>query len=216
MLGTRLGPAALTIHANRSAPVGAATVKWDDEGVAPDEFTLVREGIITDYITAREHVGMMTPWYTAQRRPARSHGCAAAAHGMAVPLAQTPNLVMQPSSSDADFNDLVSGVSDGLAIMGGFVWFDFQQLNARGRPERAYRIKNGQLAGPVRDIAYLIRGPELWKDLVAVGGPRSAAWRGMTVEKGQPSQETVHGVCAVPAHIRNVRVISAEAPVLIT
>jgi TldD protein len=212
-LGNTLASPLLTVHADRSSPAGAATVRWDDEGIAPEPFTLVRDGVVSDYATTREHVGTMTAWNQTHGHPLRSHGCAGAEHAMTVPLVQTPNLLMQPAEHEADVAELAADVRDGVALLGGWCAFDFQQLNSRGRPEAAYRIRNGKLAEPIRDVAYLIRSPEFWRDLAALGGERSATWLGITTSKGQPEQRTVHSVRAVPARFRNVRVISADPPV---
>jgi predicted Zn-dependent protease len=129
-----------------------------------------------------------------------------------VPLVQVPNLTLEPGATDKSFQDLVSGVDDGLAVIGGGVMMDQQQLNGQGLGDMVYRIRKGRIAGTVSSTAYLFRAPEFWKNLVAIGGASTAAARGMTVYKGQPRQETVHTVKAVAAHFKNVPVsiISTE------
>ena len=49
MVGTyAAGSQLLTFTGSRSVPGGAATVRWDDEGVPPDECTLVKDGVLQD------------------------------------------------------------------------------------------------------------------------------------------------------------------------
>lgn len=205
-VGTQLGTTNLTITAERSHSTGAATVKWDDDGVAPEPFTLIKNGVVNDYVTNREHVGALTPWYQKQNIPVRSHGCANSETAMDIPLIHLPNLHMVPNSTNTTFADLIAEVEDGVAILGGGCSMDQQMLTGQGRGEMAYRIRRGKLAGTVSGATYLFRSPELWKNIVTVGGESTANWRGMTVRKGQPSQTTVHSVHAVAALVKNVTI----------
>src|SRR6266542_4189041 len=51
-----LGPAELNVSANRSQPGALATVKWDDEGYVPEEYSIVKSGVVTGYHTSRDGV----------------------------------------------------------------------------------------------------------------------------------------------------------------
>jgi TldD protein len=212
ILGSGVGSPLVTLTGDRSMAGGAATVQWDDDGVTPRAFKLIDKGVAVDYATSRDQAPTLAAWYKAQGRPVESNGCAASEDGMGVPLVQVPNLTLDPGAKDRSFQDLVAGVDDGLAVIGGNVMMDQQQLNGQGLGEMVYRIRKGKLAGTVSSTAYLFRAPEFWKNLVAIGGASTAGTRGMTVRKGQPSQETVHTVKAVAAHFKNVPVsiISTE------
>ncbi len=211
MLGTKLGPSFLNVTANRSHPTGAATVKWDDDGVAPSDFTLVKDGAVVDYASSREHTQTLASWYKSRGMPVRSNGCAASEDAMSVPLVHTPNIVMHGGAKDLDFEQLVSTVDDGIAVLGGGGFVDQQKLNGQGMPAMMYRIRKGKLAETLYGGGFWYRSPEFWKDLVAIGGERSACWRGASSDKGQPQQNTVHSVRGVAAHFKNVRVIDVQA-----
>ena len=72
MLGTfQLGPELLNVRANRSRPEGLATIRWDDEGVEPEEYDVIRDGVLVDYHTTRDLAGELRDWYAARGRPAR-------------------------------------------------------------------------------------------------------------------------------------------------
>ncbi|HXC24448.1 MAG TPA: metallopeptidase TldD-related protein, partial [Gemmatimonadaceae bacterium] len=204
MLGAHIAAPVVTITANRSFPKGAASVKWDDDGVAPDDFTLVDRGTLIDYATSREHVATLAPWYQAHNIPPHSHGCANSGAASDIPLVHTPNLRMTPASSETSFDDLVSSVRDGIAVVGGTCRMDYRRLTGQGTGEVVYRIKNGKLGDVIVGGAYLIRAPEFWQNVAALGGPQSLRWRGIEASKGQPEQQTAHSVGAVPALVQNM------------
>ena len=204
MLGSKVCAPLITITAERSSPAGVATVKWDDEGVLPDTFTLIDAGTLVDYSTTRQHVSGLTPWYQGHSIPFRSHGCANSGTASDIPLVHTPNLRMTPASHEASFTDLVSTVRDGLAVVGGSCRMDYRKATGEGSGEVVYRIRDGKLGGVVVGGTYLIRSMEFWQNIVAIGGAQSLRWRGIDAVKGQPEQQTYHSVGAVPAVVRNV------------
>jgi TldD protein len=204
VMGTEVGAKLLNVMADRTHPRGAATVKLDDDGVAPDEFPIVKDGVLMDLATSREHVPELAKWYQSRGMPARSHGCAGSETAMDVPVVQMPNLRLLPGQREASFEDLVSGVKRGMAIIGGDCYMDFRRLTGQGHGEAVYEIRNGKLGKPISGAAYLFRSPELWKDIVALGGPKSVMWRGFDTRKGQPSQLMRHSVAAVPALVKNI------------
>jgi TldD protein len=213
VLGSAVASPLLTITGDRSMPGGAATVKWDAEGVAPAEFTLVDQGIATAYATDRALASALPAPHRGGGATLRSLGCAAAESAGSVPLIYTPNLTVRPARDGGSFEDLVADVADGFAIVGGRVYMDYQQLTGEGEGEVVYRIRRGKLAEVVAGAAYLFRSPTLWQSLVALGGAESAATYGMTREKGEPSQSTVHSVRAVPARFKDVSLVELRGGV---
>jgi TldD protein len=204
VLGTEVGSKFLNVVADRTHPRGASTVKLDDDGIAPQEFPLVKDGVLVDLATSREHVPELAKWYQSRGLPARSRGCAGSETAMDVPVVQTPNLRMLPGQRETSFEELVSGVTRGLAIIGGDCSMDFRRLTGQGQGSAVFEIRNGKLGRPISGSAYLFRSPELWKDIVALGGPKSVMWRGFDTRKGQPSQSMRHSVAAVPALVKNI------------
>ncbi|MBX6331938.1 MAG: twin-arginine translocation signal domain-containing protein [Gemmatimonadaceae bacterium] len=208
MLGSyRIGAPILTVVANRSEPTGTATVKWDDEGIAPDDFPLVDQGILVDFQTTREQAAWLAPWYAKRGRPARSHGCADAPSALEAAMQHMPNLTLTPGREALDFDDLVAGVADGIAVKALRVDMDFQHLNGTGYTSRFYEIKKGKRVAMLRAAGILFRAPELWKNLTALGGPRSLAWVGGSEPKGEPTQTTSFSVGAVPGVFKDVTLI---------
>lgn len=206
VLGTAQLSPAVTIMADRSLAGGAATVQWDDEGISPQAFPLIKDGVLVDYATTREFIPELAGWYKKKGQPLRSHGCSASETALTVPLVRTPNLVLQPGTKNLSFDEMLAGIDNGMAVLGGEVQMDQQFLNGRGLGNTLYYVKKGKLAGPIKQAAYLFRTPDLWKDLVALGGPQTAAVRGFNADKGQPLQRTSYSVQAVAARFKNVLV----------
>jgi TldD protein len=183
-----------------------ATVKWDDEGVEPDEFMLVDQGVLVDYQTTREQAPWLAPWYQKQGKPVRSHGCAGADSALSITMQHAPNLVLGPGSDHVTFDDLVSDTKKGLAVLGAETKTDFQQRNGVVRGV-VREIVNGKLGDMVGGLVALFNTTELLKNLLAIGGADSAAQFAASDLKGQPTQGTSHSVRAVPAKFANVSFI---------
>jgi len=207
MLGTRsVGSQLVTVTANRSIPAGLATRKWDDEGVIPEDFTIIKDGILVDYQTTREQAAWLADYYRKSGRTVRSHGCANASSAMAITMQHAPNLALVPSAQDTSFDDLVASTPKGIAMMSLRVAMDQQLLNGIGYGA-IREIKNGKLGRYVEGGALVFRTPEVWKNLIGIGGRKSFDWYPALRGKGEPWQGTWHTVGAVPAKIKQLSII---------
>ncbi|HXC24489.1 MAG TPA: metallopeptidase TldD-related protein [Gemmatimonadaceae bacterium] len=214
----------VTVTANRSAPGQLATVQWDDEGIVPEDFTLVKDGVLVDFQTTREQSAWLAPYYQQTGQPVRSHGCAAAEDATTITMQHMPNLALSPSSSEIHLEDLVADVKDGILIEGGVV----AQADFQGRTGlldgRMREITNGRLGPPIAGGSIMFDAVDFWKHVTAVGGPATELGltpmydytykMRLTFEtlmnqlypnyfKGQPAQRTHHSVRAVAATITN-------------
>jgi TldD protein len=216
MLGTfQVASPVVTVTANRSTPGQLATVKWDDEGVEPEDFTLIKDGILVDYQTTREQAAWLAPYYQKTGKPVRSHGCASIGSGLDIPLQQTPNLVLAPGANTVTIDDLVAGVEDGIMITEGETRVDFQSRT--GILIGALReIKDGKLGRSLQGGALRYDTLDFWKHVTALGGPQTAvtaasSWYPYTAvgqrllntypAKGEPAQHTSCSIQAVAAAI---------------
>jgi TldD protein len=207
MLGTyQAGSQLLTVTGNRSETGGCATVQWDDEGVVPDEFALVKDGVLVDFQTTRESAGWLKDAYARAGKTFRSHGCAVAPNGIYAPLQHAPNITMAPDRGDVDFDALVAGVTKGIAIKRMGANMDFQCLNGMGSGV-TFEIKRGQRVAMIGNAAVLFRAPELWKGLLALGGTTSSRRYGMFDGKGEPPQNSSYSVTAPPALFKQLTYI---------
>lgn len=210
LLGTyKVASPLVTITANRSMPRGVGTVKWDDEGVEPDDFTLVKDGVLMDYQTTRDQAEWLRPWYEKHGTPVHSHGCAGADQALNIPIQHTPNLVLEPGPHDVGFTELVGDIQHGLAVLGAGVRTDYQQRTGTGTGV-VREIVNGQLGMVVANLGFLFNTIRLWKSVMAVGGFKSALQYVSADRKGQPVQSAPYSVRAVPAKLRNVDFIDLK------
>ncbi len=210
MLGVqKVASPIVNITANRSRPGGLQTVKWDDEGVAPQDFTLVKDGILHDYLTTREQAMWLKSYYDKQKREVRSNGCAAAESAMSITGQHLPNLGLTPGAADVSFESLISDVKKGVAVLNASVSTDQQHLN--GFAQGTFReIVNGKLGRYIAGAAFMFRTPEIWQNVLVLGGKNSEETYGFTRGKGQPWQRTSHSVSAVPTKIKSIDIIDAK------
>jgi TldD protein len=207
MLGTyQAGGPLLSITANRSENGGAATTKWDDEGVVPDDFALVKDGLLVDFQTTRESAGWLKDAYAKSGKALRSHGCANAPSAVEAPMQHVPNLMLAPGRESSDFNALVSGMTDGIAIKNASLDMDFQHGSGLGLAT-VFEVKRGKRVAQYPSAGFLFRSTELWKSLLTVSGEAQLHRVGVAALKGEPPQTCYHSVTAPPAVVKQLTLI---------
>src|SRR3954471_19439430 len=71
----KYGPEFMNIQGDRTQPGSLSACGWDDEGVVPETFLIIKNGIVNDYQTTREQAPWLDWWYKKQGKQTRSHGC---------------------------------------------------------------------------------------------------------------------------------------------
>jgi TldD protein len=207
----RYGRDFFNIQAERSAPGSLATVGYDDEGVRPDEYLIVKNGVLNDLQTTREQAPMLADWYRSQGRPVRSHGNSYAESWANTQFQRMPNVNLLPNPErDVSLDELVSGVQNGILIDGrGSFSIDQQRYNAQFGGQVFREIRNGRVTGMLKDVAYQMRTPEFWNAVDLIGG-RSSYFVGGSFNdgKGQPSQSNAVSHGCPPARVRQINVIN--------
>jgi len=211
MLGSfKYGPEFMNIQGDRSQKGAVSTIGYDDEGVQPDEFLIVRNGVFSDYQTTREQANWLRSWYDKQQRPTRSHGCSYGASWDAVQFQRMPNVSLLPGDRDLTWEDLIAATDRGIAIIGdGSFSIDQQRYNAQFGGQLFYEVRGGKIVGPLKDVAYQLRTPDFWNSMDMIGGRRSYELHGALNDgKGQPAQSNAAGHGAVPARFLQQTVIN--------
>jgi TldD protein len=184
LLGTfRYGSPAMTVTGDRTVEHGLATVGFDHEGVAAREFDLIRAGILVGFQTDRRTAAL--------QGLGASTGCAFADSPAHLPIQRMANVSLAPDrAEDTSTASLISRVADGYYLVGDDSWsIDMQRFNFQFTGQRMFRIRDGELAGQVRDGAYQGSTPRFWRSLEAVGGPSTWVLGGaFDCGKAQPGQ----------------------------
>ena len=197
------GSPGMNVTGDRVVAHGLATIGFDDDGVAGQSWDLIRGGILVGYQLDR----------TFARRLGlpRSNGCAYADSPSHIPIQRMANVSLQPDPAGGSTQDLISGVEDGIYVVGNKSWsIDMQRYNFQFTGQRFYRIRGGRLAGQLRDVAYQATTTDFWGSMDGVGGPQTYRLGGaFNCGKGQPGQVAAvsHGCPA--ARFRGVNILNA-------
>jgi TldD protein len=200
------GSDVMHVTGDRTVPHGLATTAIDWEGVAAQQFDLVRDGVLVGYQLDRS--------IAAAQGFERSNGCAFADSPLHVPIQRMANVSLAHGGpSGPSTEDLIAGVDRGIYIVGDKSWsIDMQRYNFQFTGQRFFTIANGQLTGQVKDVAYQAVTTEFWGALEAVGGESTYYLGGaFNCGKGQPGQvaPVSHGCPSVL--VRRVNVLNARA-----
>jgi TldD protein len=182
-LGTlRYGSPLMHVTGDRTAPHGLATVGFDDEGVAAQQWDIVRDGVLVGYQVDRNMARL--------RGMPRSNGCSFADSSRHVPVQRMANVNLQPAPDGPSTDEVIAGVERGIYVVGDKSWsIDMQRYNFQFTGQRFYRIEGGRLAGQLRDVAYQATTTDFWGSLRALGGPQTYVLGGaMNCGKAQPGQ----------------------------
>lgn len=206
-LGTlRYGTPIMYVTGDRTQEYGLATVGYDDEGVAGQRWDLVRDGILVGYQLDRA--------FAPRLGLDRSNGCSYADSPHHVPIQRMANVSLQPDPArDTTTADLISRVEDGIYIVGDKSWsIDMQRYNFQFTGQRFFRIRDGEVTGQLRDVAYQATTTEFWGAMEAVGGPSTWVLGGaFNCGKAQPGQVAAvsHGCPSVL--VRGVNVLNTRS-----
>jgi len=198
----RFGSRLVNFVADRTQPEGLATVGYDDEGVPAQRWHLIQDGVFVDWQTTRE----LAPLVGRKN----SYGCLHADSWSSVPLLRMPNVSLEPSNNNVSLDDLIGGIEKGILIYGdGSYSIDQQRYNFQFGGQTFREIRNGKLAGLLRDVAYQSRTTDFWGACDGLGGPATYALGGTFNDgKGEPAQSNAvsHG-CPV-ARFRQINVLN--------
>ena len=199
------GSPPMNVTGDRVVDYGLATIGYDDEGVAQQEFPIISRGMLVGYQLNRQ--------MAAANGLGRSNGCAFADGPGSIPMQRMPNVSLQPQPGGPSTDELISAVDRGIYVVGDKSWsIDMQRYNFQFTGQRFYRIEKGRLAGQVKDVAYQATTTDFWRSMEAVGNESTYAFGGaFNCGKAQPGQvaPVSHGCPA--ALFRGVRILNTTA-----
>jgi TldD protein len=195
----RIGSELVNVTADATSPGGLGTYRWDDEGVRGRREPLVREGVLTGFLSSREtasEVGL-----------ARSGGCMRAEGFARQPIVRMTNVNLEPGGAGT-LDELLADTGEGLLIETNRSWsIDNRRLHFQFEGEAGWEIKAGGRARLVRNPSYAGRTPAFWAGCDAICS--ASQWELASLldcGKGEPGQvmRVSHG--SAPARFRDVEV----------
>jgi len=183
LLGSlQYGSSMMNVTGDRTAEHGLSTVGFDDEGVAGQQWDIVRDGVLVGYQVDRNMARL--------RGMGRSNGCAFADSAGHVPVQRMANVSLQPAPDGPSTEEIIAGVDRGIYVVGDKSWsIDMQRYNFQFTGQRFYKIEGGALAGQVKDVAYQATTTDFWGSMSRVGGPQTYVLGGaFNCGKAQPGQ----------------------------
>jgi TldD protein len=201
------GSEVMHVTGDRTVEHGLSTVGYDDEGVATQQWDIVRDGVLVGYQLDRP-MAHLHP----ELNDGRSNGCAFADSPGHIPIQRMANVSLQPGAEDLSTEDLIGRVERGLYVVGDKSWsIDMQRFNFQFTGQRFYAIRDGRLAGQVRDAAYQATTTEFWGSMEAVGGPSTWVLGGaFNCGKAQPGQVAAVSHGCPTALFRGVRILNTD------
>ncbi|MEU5190739.1 TldD/PmbA family protein [Streptomyces klenkii] len=198
----KYGSPLMNVTGDRTAEHGLATIGYDDEGVEAQSWDLVKDGVLVGYQLDRR-IAKLTGFD-------RSNGCAFADSPAHVPVQRMANVSLQPAPGGPSTEELISGVDRGIYVVGDRSWsIDMQRYNFQFTQQRAYAIRNGRLAGQLRDVAYQATTTDFWGSMAAVGGPQTYVLGGaFNCGKAQPGQVAAVSHGCPTALFENVNILN--------
>jgi TldD protein len=193
MIGHRVGTQAVTIVDDPTLPNSYGFYLYDDEGVKARRRTLIKEGVITEFLHNRE---------TGAEFGLSSNGASRAVSYDREPIIRMANTFML--SGDFTEDELVSDVRKGVFIKTFMEWnIDDRRYNERYVGLESYLIEDGEITIPVRNPILEITTPGLYGSVDAVG--KEVQFEAATCGKGEPEQgaPVYHGGPAI--RLRHVR-----------
>ena len=186
MMGQRVAAPGVTVVDDGTLPGRRGSLTVDDEGTPTERTVLIEDGILKGFMQDRMNARLMgvTPTGNGRRE---SHAC--------MPMPRMTNTFML--GGDKDPEEILRSVKDGIYAVnfsGGQV--DITSGKFVFNCTEAYRVKNGKVGAPLKNVALVGDGPTVLTKISMIGndfaldpgvGVCGKAGQGVPVGVGQPT-----------------------------
>ena len=183
------GSKLVNIMADKTQVGSLGAVGYDDEGVGTKKWNIVENGILVNYQAIRDQAHILGL--------KESQGCCYSDSWSDVQFQRMPNISLQPAKTPLTPADMIKNVEKGIYIVGdGSYSIDQQRYNFQFSGQLFYEIKNGKIAGMLKDVAYQSNTQEFWNSCTAICDESDYRLGGTFFDgKGQPTQSSAvsHG-----------------------
>jgi TldD protein len=196
------GSKLVNIVADKIQPGSLGAVGYDDEGVGTQRWDLIKEGTLVNYQVIRDQAHILGL--------NASQGCCYADSWSDVQFQRMPNVSLQPGKQPLSVDELIKNVEKGIYIIGDSSYsIDQQRYNFQFSGQLYYEIKNGKIAGMLKDVAYQSNTQEFWNSCAAIADESDYRLGGSFFDgKGQPTQVSAVSHGASTARFNGVNVIN--------
>lgn len=193
----RYGSKIVNVVNDSTSPFGLGTFGYDDEGVKACRSFLIKDGILTGYLSSRE---------TAPQVGATSNGCMRASGWANFPIVRMTNTNLLPG--DRTLEQMISEVDDGILMQTVRTWsIDDKRESFQMGCEIGWEIKAGKLGEMIKSPSYSGNTVQFWNSCDAIANEKYwEIWGTPNCGKGQPAQNMPTSQGASPARFRNVKV----------
>ncbi len=190
------------ITADKTEVGSLGAVGYDDEGVPCKQWDLIKEGALVNLQATRDQVHMLGE--------NESLGCSYADSWSRVQFQRMANVSLQPGTTPLSVDDMIKNVKKGIYIIGdGSYSIDQQRYNFQFGGQLFYEIKDGKIAGMLKDVAYQSNSQEFWNSCVQVCDQRDYRLGGSFFDgKGQPIQTNAVSHGSATARFNGVNVLN--------
>lgn len=198
------GSKIVNLFADKVQPGSLGAVGYDDEGVKTKRWNLVKDGVLVGYQAIRDQVHILGE--------KESHGCCYADNWGSVQFQRMPNVSLAAGQQKLSIAEMIKGVEKGIYIIGdGSYSIDQQRYNFQFGGQVFYEIKNGQIAGMLRDVAYQSNTQEFWNSCAQICDESDYRLGGSFFDgKGEPGQVSAVSHGAATTRFNGVNVINTE------
>ncbi|WP_339793177.1 TldD/PmbA family protein [uncultured Imperialibacter sp.] len=177
-------------------------VGWDDEGVKTKEWDLVKDGTLVNYQAIRDQAKIIGE--------TESHGCCYADSWSSVQFQRMANVSLKAGKEQLTPEQLIGGIDKGVYIVkDGSFSIDQQRYNFQFGGQLFFEIKNGKIAGMLKDVAYQSNTQEFWNSCVQVCDSRDYRLNGSFFDgKGQPGQSSAVSHGSATTRFNGINVIN--------
>jgi TldD protein len=198
----KYGSPQVTLFADKVQAGSLGAVGYDDEGVKTKQWDLVKDGILVNYQAIRDQVHILGE--------NESHGCCYADSWSSVQFQRMPNVSLTPGKTPLSVSEMIKDVKKGIYIIGdGSFSIDQQRYNFQFGGQLFYEIKNGEIVGMLKDVAYQANTQEFWNSCVKVCDEKDYRLGGSFFDgKGRPEQVSAVSHGSSTARFNGVNVIN--------
>jgi TldD protein len=201
------GSKEVTLFADKTQVGSLGAVGWDDEGVKTKRWDLVKDGTLVNYQAIRDQAHIIGE--------KESHGCCYADSWSSVQFQRMANVSLAVGKTPLSVAEMIKDVKKGIYIIGdGSFSIDQQRYNFQFGGQLYYEIKDGEIVGMLKDVAYQSNTQEFWNSCVKICDERDYRLGGSFFDgKGQPMQSSAVSHGSSTARFNGVNVINTARKV---